>query len=571
MKRMPLWVKCFILCLCGVVFSTITLSVVTFYRIYDDKEYIIRENARAVSRYVDINIAEKLSMLEERFCGTNIIENIRNAPDPGKIRSQLYSLWADSTDALGVYYIDHNGNNYAIGDAYGDLQSREELIMRSMNTEDYKSRGRTWFYLKTSRGYNACVLFADVIYISDSFTKNKIGQMLLYVDADKINKLYIDESTIEGEEGVAVLDHEGNIVFSTKDNWLGKNFYNTFYDSNSNYFYENGSKYVYSNYDSCINGWKNIVYFNNDIISKQAYSLFALILTVAVFCILLVMWLSYYVAVKIGQPIDELFRYIKVSSVGKIVLPDNLSRTETDEIKSIFDSVIEKLKQQIDNIYLNEIELKNLKIKAYESQINPHFVFNTLQIIQMLSVLGETQKVNKVTTCLGDLMRFNLNNASTVRLIDEIKAVDNYFTILKYRYRDKFSYLISIDEELYDCKILKFTIQPFVENSVKHGFANKKDPWEVIIMAKKINNDVVLVICDNGCGMSDEKLNRIKMQLSGEVKLQSENGIGIFNVHNRIRLLYGEKYGVEIYCNGFTQVVVHIPFFDNNKEGELNV
>ena len=568
MKRMPLWVKCFVLCLCGVVFSTIALSVATFYRIYNDKKYIIRENARTVSSYADINIVEKLSMLEERFCGTNIAENIRSTTEPGQIRSQLYSLWADSADVLGVYYIDKSGNNYAIGDVYGDLQSREELIVRSRNTEGYRDRGRTWFYLKTGRGYNSCVLFADVVYIDDSYSKNKIGQMLLYVDADRINKLYIDKSTIGGEEGVAVLDFDGNIVFSTKSDWLGKNFYKTFDDSSSNSFDESGSKYVYSSYDSDIKGWKNIVYFNNDIIRKQAYSLFALIFSAAILCLVIVMWLSYYIAVKIGKPIDELFRYIKVSSAGEIVLPGNLAGTETEEIKSIFDSVIEKLRRQMDNIYLNEIELKNLKIKEYESQINPHFIFNTLQIIQMLSVLGETQKVNEVTTCLGDLMRFNLDNASTVRLIDEINAVDSYFKILKYRYQDKFSYEINIDEELYDCEVLKFTIQPFVENSVKHGFANKKGQWEVIIMAKKVNDDVVLIIRDNGMGMSDEKLSKIKDQLSHEVKLQSENGIGIFNVHNRIRLLYGEKYGVGIYCNGSTQIVVHMPF---NKEGESNV
>ncbi|MBQ6907748.1 MAG: histidine kinase [Clostridia bacterium] len=572
MKKRPLWVKCFILCLFGVIFSTVAISAVTFYRIYDDKEYIIRENANTVSNYVDVGVAEKLSMLEERFCGTNIAENIENTTEPDQIRTQLYSLCADSTDALGVYYIDKYGNNYAIGDVYGDLQSREELIMHSKKTEAYKSRGRTWFYLKTSRGYNACVLFADVIYVDSSLIRRRVGQMLLYVDADKINKLYIDRAKTEGEEGIAVIDLDGNIVFSTKDDWLGKNFYKTFDDADSGFFNINGTKYVYNSYDSDIAGWKNIVYFNNSIISQQAYSLFTLILAAAILSMLIVMLLSYRIAVRIGKPIDELFRYIKVSSAGKIVLPDNLYHTETDEIRTIFDSVIEKLKQQIDSMYLNEIELKNLKIKAYESQINPHFVFNTLQIIQMLSVLEETQKVNEVTTCLGELMRFNLNNASTVRMIDEIRAVDNYFKILKYRYQDKFRYKINIDEELYDCEVLKFTIQPFVENAVKHGFANKEGLWELDITAKKVGDDVELIISDNGLGMPKEKLSEINKHLSDEVKLQSENGIGIFNVHNRIRLMYGAKYGVQISCDNFTKVVIHMPFLKrSNGEGDQYV
>ena len=107
---------------------------------------------------------------------------------------------------------------------------------------------------------------------------------------------------------------------------------------------------------------------------------------------------------------------------------------------------------------------------------------------------------------------------------------------------------------------------------MKHGFADKEGLWEVVITAKKENDDVVLIIRDNGCGISDDKLNIINKQLSGEVKLQSENGIGIFNVHNRIRLLYGEKYGVGIYCNGSTKVVVRMPFLKkNNEEGESDV
>lgn len=570
MKKFPLWVKCFILCLFGVVFSMLVLSAVTFYRIYEDKEYIIQTNAKNVSNYVDINVVEKLSMIEERFCGVNIAENMWNTTNPDDIQVQLYSMWADTVDALGIYYIDREGNNYVAGDVSGDLHNRKELMDRAKETDAYKDRGRTWFYLKTGRGYNACVLFADVVYVSDISEKNKVGQMLLYVDADRINKLYIGKE--ESEEGIAIIDPSGNIVFSTKDEWRGKNFYENFEESESRFADYNGVKYVCNSYESDIDGWRNIVYFNSDVIRNQTYSLFAIILIVAIFILIIVLGLSYYMAARIGKPIDELFKYIRVSSSGKLVLPESLAGSETEEIKAIFNSVIDKLKQQMDNIYLNEIELKNLQIKAYESQINPHFIFNTLQIVQMLSVLGETQKVNDVITCLGDMMRFNLNNATTVKLADEIKVIEDYFKILKYRYQDNFNYKIIIDEELYDCEVLKFTIQPFVENAIKHGFANKKGLWEVVVMAKKMNDEMVFVIRDNGSGISKEKLEEIKKQLSSETKLQNQNGIGICNVHNRIRLLYGERYGVDIFCNGSTQAFVHMPYIiNNNEKGELDV
>lgn len=571
MKKLPLWIKCFILCLSGVIFSIVTLSIVTFFRIYEDKEYIIQTNAKNISAYVDVNIVEKLSMVEERFCGTNVAENIWNASNVEEIRSQFHSLWADTTDVLGIYYIDRDGNTYAIGDVSGGLKERKELIETAKKTESYNDIGRTWFYLKTDRGYNSCVLMADMVYINESYSKNILGQMLLYVDADKINKYYANKEA-EGEIGIVIIDHSGNVVFSAKDEWLGKNFYNRFEQSATRFSDNNGVGYVYNSYDSEIKGWKNIVYFNSGIIKKQATSLFILILIVAILCLILVLRMSYIIAARIGKPVDDLFRHIKISNVGNVVLPGELSNSETEEIRSIFNALSEKIKQQMEDIYLNEIELKNLKIKAYESQINPHFIFNTLQIVQMLSVLGENDKVGEVITYLGEMMRYNLEDTQTVRVRDEIKIIEDYFKILKLRYQDKFSYKIIIDEELYDCGMLKFTIQPFVENAIKHGFENKKGLWEIVVMGKKINDELVFVIRDNGNGITKEKMYEIKKRLSNETDLQDLSGIGICNVHNRIRLAYGQEYGVDIFCNGSTQAFIHIPFLKKSiEEGETDV
>ena len=571
MKRIPLWIKCFTLCLFGVVFSTLVLSTVTFFRIYKDKEYIIEKNAKNVSRYVDINVVEKLSMIEERFCGTNVAENIWQSDDSEEIRTQFYSLWADTTDVLGIYFVDRNGNNYAIGDVSGDLNSRQELMSEAKTTEAYKEFGRTWSYMKTGRGYNACVLYADVIYIDDSFSRNVVGNMLMYVDADRINDSYIDKET-EEESGILIVDAAGNVVFSTKNDWRGRSYNKSFDESESIFSDYNGKKYVYSSYPSDIKGWKNIVYFNASIIRGQAYALFVVILVTAILCLIIVLIMSYYIAAKIGKPIDELFKHIKVSSAGNIILPEHFANNETEEIKSIFNTVIEKLKNQMDEIYLSEIELKNLQIKSYESQINPHFIFNTLQIVQMLSVLGETDKVNEVITCLGEMMRFNLSDASTVKLADEIRIVENYFKILKNRYQDNFDYEIIIEEDLYDCEVLKFTIQPFVENAIKHGFAEKKGVWEIAVMAKRMNDEIVLIIRDNGVGIPKEKLCEMKNKLSDAAVLRSDNGIGICNVHNRIRLVYGKQYGVDVFCNKSTQIFVHMPFLKkDNEEGESDV
>jgi len=570
MRKIPLWTKCFLLCLFAVSFSMIILTTTMYLRTYMDKEYIIRTNAETISAYVDKTVVGKLTMLEERFCGVNVAENIYKHTEEQEIREQLYTLLVDSVDVIGIYYIDNFGRRYIVGDVGGDFQHRDELILQAKKNVAYKDRGRVWFYTKTERDVNSCVLLSDIVYIGDDYSKSIIGQMLLYVDADRINEDYIVN---HDEEGIVIVDHVGNIVFSTKNDWRGLNFSDNFEENKKSFTDHSGAHYISSSYKSDIKGWRNIVYFNPKVIKKQTGSLLVLVLCVLIACLIVIMFLTYHISLRFGKPIDELFQYVKVSSGGKIVVSDKIPANDAEEIRTIFDEMHNKIEQQMNDAYLAQLELKNLKIKAYESQINPHFVFNTLQIIQMMNVLGKTEQVNDMVTCLGNMMRFNLDNSSMVNLVDEIQTVENYFTILKHRYQDGFKYSIVVDEELSDCRVLKFTIQPFVENAIKHGLDGKKGVWEIFVLAKKMKDEVVFVIRDNGKGFSKEKLEALKIQLSGSAENQNGEGIGIRNVNNRIKLLFGEKFGVDIFSSGTTQVVVHMPYIttDINEEGDLCV
>ena len=227
--------------------------------------------------------------------------------------------------------------------------------------------------------------------------------------------------------------------------------------------------------------------------------------------------------------------------------------------------MMERLDELV-NLNMNmEIQLKKAQIRAYESQINPHFLFNTLYMIQMMNVIGEKENITTITNRLGKLLRFNLDNRNEVKLSEEIENVKNYLEIMELRFKGRFNYKIMIPPELMECYTVKFMLQPLIENSVSHGFVHKKDMCEIVIMGQQIGDDNAIVVKDNGQGITPEHLSELKKMLNSENNEAS--GIGIKNVHDRIQLLYGEVYGVDIFSDYAknTNVLIHIPVSKSPK------
>ena len=204
-------------------------------------------------------------------------------------------------------------------------------------------------------------------------------------------------------------------------------------------------------------------------------------------------------------------------------------------------------------------------MKVYESQMNSHFLFNTLQLIQMMSVLGEEKKIPFVTKRLGDMLRFSLDVKTKVKFEEEIKNCENYFQILKMRYGDAFDYKIIVPDEILKKNCMKFMLQPFIENSITHGFHGKTGKWEICIFATVIWNNIVVIVKDNGNGINKEKLESIKASLASPE--DKDSGLGIKNVYARIKAIYEESGGMEILSdkNG-SQIMIYLPIEESGDK-----
>ena len=181
--------------------------------------------------------------------------------------------------------------------------------------------------------------------------------------------------------------------------------------------------------------------------------------------------------------------------------------------------------------------LKYSELKALQSQINPHFLFNVLNTMTSL-IRTNPEKAREVTIDLSNYLRYNLdNNVKSVELIKELNQVDTYIKIEKVRFGDKLNILYDVDESLYNFQIPSLIIQPLVENSIKHGILKKRDNGCVKIIIKKIDKDIEITIEDDGVGIEQSIIDNLDKQI--------KENIGLKNVHQRLKLLYGEGFNIK--------------------------
>lgn len=275
---------------------------------------------------------------------------------------------------------------------------------------------------------------------------------------------------------------------------------------------------------------------------------------------------------RAAKPLEDLYEYVDNINIDDINMNirSAADNTEIGKIADKFNNVLENLEKKIKNEYKLQLELKDARLKLYESQMNPHFLYNTLQLIQMMSIMDEKENVCKVVSSLSQMLDFSLENKNEIRFEEELDNIENYFNIIMFRHKDKFNYSMIVDENVKECYTIKFLIQPFVENAIKYGFKNKKSNWEIGVLVRKVGSEIVIVVEDNGDGFEPQKLRDINYALKNNIPDESL-GKGIWNIHSILKLKYGKEYGISLYrFNGKTQVVVNIPYILYKNDGGGN-
>ncbi|HHW00545.1 MAG TPA: histidine kinase [Clostridiaceae bacterium] len=306
-------------------------------------------------------------------------------------------------------------------------------------------------------------------------------------------------------------------------------------------------------------------------ILKGIYNVRNITVKVTLMCILCALILSYIVTKSISVPLNRLKKTIE--SVGESNLELEYVDDQKDEIGALgmrFNIMISRIKNLLDKLVESEVSRKSEEIRRKEAELNalqmqikPHFMYNTLDLIRWNAIFAENGEstVSKMIAEFSNLLRFNtLRSNQLVKVNEEFEHLNAYVKVLKFKKELKFNVKIDLEsDKILDYKITKLTFQPIIENTIKHGFIDMNKEGEIKINAYTSNEDLFIEIRDNGVGICKDRLESLNDELQNGKA--TGGSMGLRNVNERIKLHFGEKYGLNILSEErkFTSVIVHIP------------
>ena len=263
--------------------------------------------------------------------------------------------------------------------------------------------------------------------------------------------------------------------------------------------------------------------------------------------LILVIILSYYIPRSITMPITRISKVTDQVAKGNLsVRAAAESGAEARMLSDSLNAMIDKINELLDQVTTEQIRLRKAEFELLQAQINPHFLYNTLDTIVWLAEAGDQKRVVSMVGNLSDFFRTSLNQGKDIISIrEELAHVRSYLEIQQVRYQDILRYEITVPEDLYEYKIPKITIQPLVENALYHGIKNKRGQGTITVIGKRNENGFVLYVRDNGIGMTQERLKEVRAGIQ-KLSYTGKEIYGLYNVNERIRLNFGETYGISI-------------------------
>ena len=275
--------------------------------------------------------------------------------------------------------------------------------------------------------------------------------------------------------------------------------------------------------------------------------------------------MSYLIPLSITRPFKELSQVTDEIAKGNLSVRANVNTgAEATALSNSMNTMIDKINELLEQVTTEQIRLRKAEFELLQAQINPHFLYNTLDAIIWLAEAGEQKRVVGMVRNLSDFFRTSLNQGKDINSIkEEMLHVKSYLEIQHVRYQDILSYDIEVPESLYIYSIPKITIQPLVENALYHGIKNKRGMGHISIRGQAGEKDFTITVTDDGIGIDETRLRQVQSGIQNKV-LTGKDFYGLYNVCERIRLNFGEEYGIfieSVYGEG-TSVRVILPYVE---------
>jgi two-component system sensor histidine kinase YesM len=536
-------------------FAVVTILVILFVGLTLYKRFELSAekntslNANQLTDQINSNIEYYLSSMIK--VSDSLEQNIyldRNIPNL-KLQDQMNVLHSTREDIASLAIFSDRGE-LIMGTSADSLKDNAHVVNADwFNTALYKSehlffspphvqnlfQGNNQWVVSLSRAinyYQENELVKGVLLVDMNFST--IGELCQNVSIGKRGYIYI----VDADNNIIYHPQQQliNLGLKTENN---QDFLGTYVEPSSE-----GNRLITVKSVRYTN-WKLVAvsYMSELVTSRKNISNF--LIFVLLFCTMFIIFIFIFISDRISRPIKQLEKYMKRVEEGEFdIYIDVKGEDEVVRLSKAFNIMVSKIRNLMDQVIIEQEAKRKSELEALQSQINPHFLYNTLDSIVWMSENKKNEEVIKMITSLAKLFRISISRGKNIITVEqEIEHARNYLIIQKVRYKNKFEFEITAEEQVLKYKTLKLILQPLIENAIYHGIEYMVDEGTIKISASEVDGKLLMQVSDNGLGIEPEKLENL---LQYETKSEAGSGVGIKNVHERIQLRFGKEYGLEV-------------------------
>lgn len=543
----------------------------------------INNSNRVMTETIDLTFEQMSGRLDEYFENINTVAKVfyfdddlqqilyedpelENFRSKTEIQNQLNNIFLMNSTIENSYMVTKGGQLVGTGSLKLDFdineliqtarQSNKSIVFMAVpgpENQDIIAAVKPLRYVKTLEDLGTGVILINKRKLSDMIERNAYGSKL---------EIMLLDST-----GSPIILPESNVKVPI--NQIREN------DQNGvDTFKTDGKKYRFSRHISDATGWELVAVVSLNDLYKDSIILAYSILFYIILTLVLVLVITIMTNFQITKPIVMLAEAINKVASGD--LKQKIYFEEKNEITSIADnfnymvSEIKALTRKIfttqQRLYESELEKKMFQVNLLQSQINSHFLYNTLSTIRAMAKKGAVDEVSEMISHLVKMLRYASVLDEKVLLKNEFSNVNDYFYIQRMRIGDQLNLQLESMEDLLECEVPKMLLQPVVENSILHGFGAKGGRWMIKISVQQKQKDLFVYVMDNGNGIDRSALEQINESLKNKKSMldteEPKSSIGLRNIQNRIHTLYGPDYGIRVrsWKTIGTVVEIRIPF-----------
>lgn len=394
-----------------------------------------------------------------------------------------------------------------------------------------------------------------------------LGYIIVYIDADMFSDIVAEDAAVY-TKSFFLLDENNRIISCRNKEKIGDTF--EYQVNKSGYISVDGADYVMTEKKIENRGWNYLCLTEQKEVTRDGTIVLSVCTILGAILILVFSAVGVLLSRSIAIPVGVLADHFKRAENGNVTIQEESGITEFTNLYDSFNHTMEKIYDLANQVYENKLvhqelvlSIKESQIQALQMQINPHFLYNTLDCINWRAQIDGNKDVAEMIRILGKFFRSNMETKGEfTSLKAEIDNIELYITLSKLRFGNRLHCFIDIDDALYDCRIMKLLLQPLVENSIKHGLEVEDIDENIWIWCGMDDNDLVISVKDDGRGMEAENLNYLRgLWNTREQEYKKTESIGLYNVMRRLYLCYRDECNLEIFSEPGkgTEIVITFP------------